>query len=70
MPKLESVKPILAVHDVEASIAYYMERLGFTSCWGWEQPPTFGGVRRDGIEIFFCKDCQGSSWTWMSVWPG
>ena len=27
MPKLESIKPILAVHDVEASIAYYMEKL-------------------------------------------
>ena len=68
MPKLESVNPILAVHDVETSIAHYMEKLGFTSCWGWEQPPAFGGVRRDGIEIFFCKDCQGSSGTWMSVW--
>jgi predicted enzyme related to lactoylglutathione lyase len=68
MPKLESVNPILAVHDVETSIAYYMEKLGFTSCWGWEQPPTFGGVRRDGIEIFFCQDCQGNPGTWMSVW--
>jgi uncharacterized glyoxalase superfamily protein PhnB len=68
MAKLETINPILAVHDVEASIAYYMEKLGFTSWWGWEQPPTFGGVRRDGIEIFFCQDCQGNPGTWMSVW--
>ena len=56
MPKLERVTPILAVRNVGASIAYYMEKLNFTSWWGWEQPPTFDGVRRDGIEIFFCQD--------------
>jgi uncharacterized glyoxalase superfamily protein PhnB len=68
MPKLERITPIFAVHDVEASIAYYLERLGFTNCWRWEEPPTFGGVSRDDIEIFFCKDCQGSAGTWVSVW--
>jgi uncharacterized glyoxalase superfamily protein PhnB len=68
MAKLENINPILAVHDVEVSIAYYMEKLGFTRCWGWEEPPTFGGVSRDSIEIFFCKDCQGTPGTWMSIW--
>jgi uncharacterized glyoxalase superfamily protein PhnB len=68
MPTLERINPILAVHNVEVSIAYYMEKLGFTRCWGWEEPPTFGGVSRDGIEIFFCKDCQGAAGTWMSIW--
>jgi hypothetical protein len=68
MPKLERVTPILAVRNVGASIAYYMEKLNFTSWWGWEQLPTFGGVRREGIEIFFCQDCQGNPGAWMSVW--
>lgn len=66
--KLGEVTPILCVHDVEASIAYYMEKLGFTSCWRWGEPPSFGGVRRDQVQIFFCKDGQGNPGTWMSVW--
>ncbi len=66
MPSFDRVTPILSVRDLDASIAYYMEKLGFTSCWRWDE--TFGGVRRDTIEIFFCRDCQGSPGTWMSVW--
>jgi hypothetical protein len=68
MPKPERITPILAVQDVEASIAYYMERARLYRLLAVEQLPTFGGVSRDGIEIFFCKDGQGSPGTWMSVW--
>jgi uncharacterized glyoxalase superfamily protein PhnB len=68
MPKFEQVTPILCVHDVDASIAYYTETLGFTDHWCWGDPTAFGGVRRDGFEIFFCKDGQGSPGTWMSIW--
>ena len=68
MPKLTSIIPILAVHDVDASITYYVQKLGFTDCWSFGEPPTFGGVSRDGIEVQFCKDCQGSPGMWVSVW--
>jgi catechol 2,3-dioxygenase-like lactoylglutathione lyase family enzyme len=30
VPKFEQITPILRVRDVEASIAYYTKRLGFT----------------------------------------
>jgi uncharacterized glyoxalase superfamily protein PhnB len=68
MPTFEQVTPILCVRDVDASIAYYTEKLGFDDHWCWGEPTSFGGVRRDGFEIQFCKDGQGSPGTWMSIW--
>ena len=55
-PKFEQVTPILSVRDVDASIAYYLEKLGFEESWHWGHPTTFGGVSRDNIEILFCKE--------------
>jgi hypothetical protein len=66
MPKLEYVTPILCVADVTASIAYYRERLGFETTFTWGEPATFGGVRRDGVEVMFCHEGQGHPGTWMS----
>jgi uncharacterized glyoxalase superfamily protein PhnB len=68
VPKFEQITPILRVRDVEASIAYYTERLGFTDCWQFGEPPSFGGASRDGLEVQFCRDCQGSPGTWLSIW--
>ena len=53
VPKFEQITPILRVRDVEASIAYYTERLGFTDCWQFGEPPSFGGASRDGLEVQF-----------------
>jgi uncharacterized glyoxalase superfamily protein PhnB len=69
MPRLHAVVPILNVKNVPASIAYYVEVLGFERPWGWGEPATFGGVRTHGDhEIQFCQDCQGNPGTWLSVW--
>jgi catechol 2,3-dioxygenase-like lactoylglutathione lyase family enzyme len=68
MPRFERVTPILSVSDVDASIAYYQDKLGFADHWHWGDPVAFGGVSRDEIEIFFCRDAQGSPGTWMSIW--
>jgi uncharacterized glyoxalase superfamily protein PhnB len=68
MTKLQRVTPVLSVGDVGASIAYYLDKLGFTDCWTWGEPPGFGGVSRDGVEVFFCRNCQGNPGTWVSVW--
>jgi GNAT superfamily N-acetyltransferase/uncharacterized glyoxalase superfamily protein PhnB len=43
-PILHSVEPILAVADVDASIAYYGDVLGFSGEWRWGEPPTHGGI--------------------------
>ncbi len=59
--------PILYAADVSKSIHYYTEVLGFTNHWTWGDAPGFGGVSKDGVELFFCKDGQGHPGTWISV---
>lgn len=59
--------PILYSTDISRSIAYYTDVLGFEHKWEWNTPPTFGGVSKDGVEIFFCKEGQGNPGTWLSI---
>lgn len=59
--------PILYSSDIARSIAYYTEVLDFEHKWEWGNPPTFGGVSKDSVEIFFCKDGQGHPGTWLSI---
>ena len=59
--------PILYSSDVRKSIQYYTEVLCFDAKWEWDDPPSFGGVSKDLVEIFFCKDGQGHRGTWIAV---
>ena len=59
--------PILYSSDVSKSLTYYVEILGFENRWDWGNPPTFGGVSKDAVEIFFCEKGQGNPGTWISV---
>lgn len=59
--------PILYSSDVQKSIDYYTEVLGFDNKWTWDDPPTFGGVSKDRIELFFCKQGQGNPGTWIVI---
>jgi catechol 2,3-dioxygenase-like lactoylglutathione lyase family enzyme len=65
--RFESAVPILNVTNVSASIAYYVEKLGFLKEWDWGTPPTFGCVYRDGVRIFLCQGGQGGRGTWLSI---
>lgn len=65
--KLDKAIPILYSTDVSKSIAYFVEQLKFENKWEWDSPPTFGGVYRDDVEIFFCKDYQGNPATWIAL---
>jgi catechol 2,3-dioxygenase-like lactoylglutathione lyase family enzyme len=65
--RFESAVPILSVKNVPASIAYYVDKLGFTKEWDWGSPPTFACVYRDNVRIFFCQDAQGAPGMWVSV---
>ena len=65
--KFDKAIPILYAKDVSKSIAYFTEQLKFDNKWEWESPPTFGGVYRDNVEIFFCKEDQGHPATWLSL---
>ena len=50
--KLESIRPFFIVQDLQASIAYYRERLGFLLDFqGPADDPYYAGVSRDGIGI-------------------
>lgn len=62
------ITPILYSSDIDRSVAYFTEKLGFTSLWGYEEPSTFSAVGRDGIEIFFSLNSQGAPGTWLMVW--
>lgn len=65
--KLEKTIPILYASDVTRSLAYYVDKLGFEDKWEWASPPTFGGVVKDDVEIFFCKEDQGHPGTWLCM---
>ena len=49
---LASINPFFIVQDLQASISYYVERLGFQLDFqGPDQDPYYGRVSRDGIGI-------------------
>ncbi len=46
---------VLAVADVPKTVAYYKDVLGFPDGWMWGEPPTFGGVGWEDVNIMFCQ---------------
>lgn len=65
--KFEKSNPILYSKDVVKSLAYYTDVLGFEDSWKWGEPTDFGGISKDGVEIFFCLNGQGSPGTWLAI---
>lgn len=65
--KFEKSNPILYSTDVKRSIKYYTEVLAFEDAWEWGEPTDFGGIVKDGVEIFFCLNDQGSPGTWVAI---
>lgn len=62
---LGGVNPIFRVSNVEASVKYYVDSLGFKFNWGSKD---FACVSRDRCSIFLCENDQGHVGTW--VWIG
>lgn len=62
---LGGVIPILRVADLDASVAYYVERLGFTLQW---RADPVASVGRDRTSVMLCAGDQGQAGTW--VWIG
>lgn len=50
---ITSHSPVLASSDVEASIAFYKEKLGFDSTWFWGEPTSFGGASSGTHMVMF-----------------
>ena len=64
-PTLTLMNPVLAVDDIEASVAYYGEKLGFDKTWSWGEPIVRAGVARNGYELQL--DGSGTGPTGLSV---
>lgn len=62
----EGITPILAVRNLEASVDFYVKKLGFKV--NFVGPGRFASVSRDRCSIFLCEGDQGNPGTW--VWIG
>ena len=62
-----SPNPVLRVKDVDASIAYYVNALGFEE--RWRASDGFACVARDKCAIFLTNDNQSQPrmWVWIGV---
>ena len=62
----EGTSPILRVRDMDASIDYYVGKLGFHVNWKF---PYFAEVARGKCFIFLSKGDQGhfGGWVWIGV---
>ncbi len=63
----ERCEPILRVENMEASIRFYVDRLGFRNApWGTND---FTHVARDQAGIYLCRQNQGlgKAWIWVGV---
>jgi uncharacterized glyoxalase superfamily protein PhnB len=60
--ELEGATPILRVGDIEASLAYYVEALGFRVQW---RHGDFACVQRGDASLMLCEGDQGHPGTWV-----
>lgn len=61
---LGGATPIFRVADVEVSLAYYVERLGFAVEW---RDGGVASVRRGDAALMLCADDQGHAGTWAWI---
>src|SRR3954466_1314154 len=60
-PRLAAAIPQFSVSDVAATVRYYRDRLGFGVGDLVADPPPWGAVGRDGVELFFNRLPVGAS---------
>jgi predicted enzyme related to lactoylglutathione lyase len=65
--RFEGSQPILRVENMEVSLQFYVDVLGFENAkWGGED---FTSVSRDRAAIYLCQRGQGrgGAWIWIGV---
>lgn len=65
--RFENSQPILRVESMQASLQFYVGRLGFHNAdWGSDD---FTYVSRDNAGIYLCQRGQGrgGAWVWIGV---
>jgi predicted enzyme related to lactoylglutathione lyase len=63
----ECIEPILRVENMDTSLRFYVDVLGFKKAsWGNDD---FTHVARDGRGIYLCRggQGQGGAWVWIGV---
>jgi predicted enzyme related to lactoylglutathione lyase len=63
----ENSQPILRVENMQASLGFYMQKLGFqNAAWGNDD---FTCIRRGGAVMYLCRGGQGrgGAWIWIGV---
>lgn len=50
---IQSLRPMLAVADLGATVRFYVEKLGFNCCGLFGSPPVWAELERDGTAIMF-----------------
>jgi catechol 2,3-dioxygenase-like lactoylglutathione lyase family enzyme len=65
--RYENSQPILRVENMEASLHFYVDILGFNNA-GWGTGD-FTSVNRDGAGLYLCRGAQGrgGAWVWIGV---
>lgn len=66
--RVEGVTPVLRVADLAASVAHYVDVLGFRKDWG-DEDSGFASVSRGRCTLFLAQGDQGhpGSWVWIGV---
>jgi predicted enzyme related to lactoylglutathione lyase len=65
--RFEGSQPILRVENMQASLRFYVDALGFENVnWGTDD---FTSVSRDRAAIYLCRGDQGrgGAWVWIGV---
>jgi len=48
--------PVICTADVEATVLYFEETLGFEQQWIWGNPPVYAGLKAGAAEIYVSLD--------------
>src|SRR5439155_14247731 len=65
--RFEGAQPILRVENMQGSLKFYVNLLGFKNVsWGGDE---FTSVSRDEAAVYLCQGGQGrgGAWIWMGV---
>lgn len=54
-PRVLGTSPCLVVSNLERSMAFYCDKLGFTEPAVWGEPASFGMANRDGFDIMLMQ---------------
>lgn len=50
---IHSAVPVIATDDIQKSLSYYADVLGFERDYTYGEPPVFAGVKSGDVEIYF-----------------